>query len=168
MKDLLSGRFAIALVALLLCSSCSPGDREAEPNAAPPVATSILAEDASEAEDLPSPDIVLDGTEVFELTSFSVRPLDASAAGDYGAEQGGAALSVTLSRSGPAWQFVRTHQEPGEPQNRAVHDLQLSDGLMMSPDGNVIVRGTEEGVLVLERASDTIPADYWVHYLRRN
>ena len=138
----------IVLASLLLCASCSPGN--------------------GAAETLLSPDIVLDGTEVYELASFKLRPLDASAAGDYDAEQGGATQSVTLSLSGSVWQFVRSYQEPGEPLNRAVHELQLSSGLMMSSDGNVIVRGTEEGILVLERASDTIPADYWVHYRRSN
>jgi hypothetical protein len=43
----------------------------------------------------------------------------------------------------------------------------LKVGSLIASDGSVVVRGTPDGVLVLERASETIPPTYWVHYLRR-
>ena len=158
----------IALTIVLLCVSCESGDGDADPREVAQVTTTESATDISSAAALPSPDIVLDGTDVFELASFDLRPLDDSAAGQYGVEQGGAELSVTLSAAGTDWQLERTYQEPGEPLDQVVYDLKLSGGMLMSSDGKAMVRGTDEGILVLERKSETIPADYWVHYLRQN
>lgn len=158
------GRHLVALTAALLSLSCNPGEPAADDHGG---AEASVGSGAPESASLDSPEIVLDGTDVFEFTSFTLRPLSASAAGEYGAEQGGSELTLKLSPAGRSWRIERTHQEPGEPQDRAVYIVELRDGSLLSSDGNVVVRGTKDGVLVLERTSGTIPAEYWVHYLRR-
>jgi hypothetical protein len=161
-------RFLAVLTAALLSLSCNPEEPFAE---APDESASIEAPISSnnfESGSLGGPEIVLVGTDVFEFASFTVRPLDLSATGQYGVEQGGAELTLNLSPvGGRSWRVERTHQEPGEPQDRVVYNVELREGMMLSSDGNVVVLGTSDGVLVLERTSGTIPANYWVHYLRR-
>ena len=138
-------RIFIALSAVLLCMACTSPE--------PPLIPT-------------EPGIVLDGTEIFEIAVFKLRPLDESSVGEYGAEQGGAVLSLQLSLASGIWTAERIHQEPGDSEDRAVYMVALQDGLLRSPDEGVLIRGTQEGVIVLERASTIISAEYWVHYLR--
>ena len=162
---MIRGRHLAALAAALLSLSCNPAEPAAEHHEEAGAAVSAGARAGGSTA---APDIVLDGTDVFEFSTFSLKPLAAGSAGEYGAEQGGSLLTLKLTRAGGSWKVERTHQEPGEPQDRAVYTVKLSDGAMASSDGDVIVRGTKQGVLVLERKSETIPPDYWVHYLRKN
>ena len=164
---MIRGSRAVALLASLLCLTCGPSRPAGEDRNDPAlggISTASVPQDSGGAV---GPAIVLDGTDVVDFASYTLRPLDAGATGEYGAEQGGSVLSLRLSTTAGAWRAERTIQEPGEPEDRAVYDLTLRDGSLRAADGNVVVRGAGDGVLMLERASSAIPASYWVYYLRR-
>lgn len=113
------------------------------------------------------PESVLDGTNFGTLTDYPEEAIDASWAGSYGVEQGGAEVRFILQHVDDQWRFERLLGEPGEPVNRAEGVLGLSNGTLTAPDGSVTVRGTGRGVLVRERdPGDVLPPDTWVFYYR--
>lgn len=156
-----------ALMASLLCLTCGRGKPVVERGGEPALGESPAASVPQDSGSVAGPDIVLDGTDVVDFASYTLRPLDPGAAGEYGVEQGGSVLSLRLLFTDGTWRAERTIQEPGEPEDRVVYDLTLRDGLLSAAGGDVVVRGAEDGVLMLERTSTAIPASYWVYYQRR-
>jgi hypothetical protein len=88
--------------------------------------------------------------------------------GEYRAEQGGAELSVSLSRTDGAWDLRRSFAEPGEVPHRASHRCSVSGDALVSVDRTLFLRPTADGILLLElkSGSDAIPATHWTHYRR--
>ena len=163
---------------LLACGSSStdsgePTRRATGPTSPAPEPSPTAHEEVSEAPEAPEssegegPDTVLVATDVLPLARYPMRAIDASWAGDYGAEMGGAEVELTLRRAGDEWRFVRVHREPGEPANRATGALDLVHGSLRSADGSISIRGADEGVLVLEQVEHgPLPADIWILYFR--
>lgn len=60
--------------------------------------------------------------------------------------------------------------QPGGPLRGGAGGLtaERRGAALISTDGSLTIQGTEEGVLVLELNSgnDSLPPDYWVHYLK--
>jgi len=164
---MLSRQQLAALMGALVSLSCNLAAPLAENHGGPAAAKTPVGSNALDSAGLDGPELVLDGTDIFDFTSFTLRPLGPSAAGEYGDEQRGSELTLKLSPAGGSWRVKRTHQEPGEPRDQATYTVELRNGSLLSPNGNVVIRGTKDGVLVLERTSGTISADYWVHYLRQ-
>lgn len=158
-------RVALGISAVLLCMSCDAKDAGGRGTAPAPIARAVESERSQQVVD-EAPAKVLEGTDVVALASLRLRPLDASAAGAYRADQGGAESRLKISVGGGSWTVERIFQEPGEPPDRATYRVSLRDGVLSSPDGSVLLRGTEAGVLVFERDSDYVSPMYWVHYLR--
>lgn len=152
-------RLLLASVALFLCHGCVSQEVKAQNN------TDKVSESVLEVgQGVPA--IVLDGTDLYDLQSFALRPVTAQTQGSYYAEQGGSEISLTISRHNAGWQIIRSYREPGSKVQETRYSTSLKAGFLSSEEGEVFLYRTNEGVIVLERYADVIPADYWVHYLR--
>jgi hypothetical protein len=118
---------------------------------------------------LPSPEWVLDGTDMFSLSEMKLAPLPRHLEGLYGAEQGGAEVKVTIKRlKDGAWEVIREHREPGLPPDKKTYRIVRKGQRAVSANNAVRIQGTTEGIIMLELNSGTesIPADFWMHYVR--
>lgn len=148
-----------AVAALLLLASCS-GASDSEP-----------ANQAVETQrNLPSgPSWVLEGTDLVQLSDIRLTDFISPLAGTYLSEQGGAELRLSISAgSGDRIMVTRSYEEPGLSAKVRHYQTERKGPALVSSDGSLTVRGTEHGVLAHEAVSglDTIPPDYWIHYLR--
>lgn len=103
------------------------------------------------------PGDVLVGTDIVDSASFDDS--DASLAGQYLGETGGASLGAMINTNFAERQF----NEPGsEAHNRTFQPICI-DGPYLSAEG-LVVRRVTEGVLWLERDSgvEGLPADMWL------
>ena len=92
---------------------------------------------------------MLDGTDLLELGDLRRTHLPSQPGGRYGAEQGGSELSLSITGGANGrWTVERR------------------GAALISTDGSLT--GYRGGVLVLELNSgnDSLPPDYWVHYLK--
>lgn len=118
---------------------------------------------------LSEPAWVLDGTDLLPLADISLAPLPAQPAGKYRTEQGGAELYLSISGGiEGSWIINRTFQEPGVTPDIKTYKADRRSSALLSANEHLIIQGTKIGVLVLELKSgvESIPADYWIHYLR--
>ena len=150
--------FGLAL--LLLCNCAEPdGWLAGKPALA-----------AEQDEDrLGAPTWVLDGTDLLELGDLRRTDLPSQPGGRYGAEQGGSELSLSITGGADGrWTVERRYKEPGADAQVVTYTAERRGAALISTDGSLTIQGTEEGVLVLELNSgnDSLPPDYWVHYLK--
>lgn len=118
---------------------------------------------------LETPTAVLDGTDLVELNDLRRAELPPHLEGTYEAEQGGAVASVSITaQPGDRWLVERTYQEPELEAQTKDYVAERDGAAFVGIDGDLAIQGTEEGLLVLElnSGSDSIPPDYWIHYLR--
>jgi len=112
---------------------------------------------------------VLDGTDLVNIETLALRSLGTDIEGEYISEQGGSELSLTVIQKGDQWTIQRIYNEPEVGEEIKIYQTRLDDSALVSAEGDFFVRGTADGLLVLELKSgvDGIPADYWIHYLRQ-
>lgn len=116
------------------------------------------------------PDAVLDGTELIPLDTLRREAMSDRIAGRYGIEEGGAELTLTITpREDGAWTAERRFAEPGNKPQIARYRLERCGEALVSAKNDIVVQTTREGILVLELASgvESIPAEYWTHYVRK-
>lgn len=137
----------LALFALSACSTAEmPSDAHQSPDC------EALYPDVSHR-----PSDVLIGTDVADLTSFSQS--DVRLTGEYGAELGGATVTVSISDDA----LVRTFQEPGtEPDQRTFQPVCRSGSEVIAP--GMVARRVSDGLLYLEPSSGTggLPSNLWI------
>jgi hypothetical protein len=112
---------------------------------------------------------VLDGTDLINMDTLDFRSLGTNIEGEYISEQGGSELSLTVIQKGDQWTIQRTYNEPEADEEVKIYQTRFENSALVSAEGDFFVRGTTDGLLVLELKSgvDGIPADYWIHYLRQ-
>ena len=76
-------------------------------------------------------------------------------------------MSIT-GRADGRWTVERRYKEPGADAQVVTYTAERRGAALISADGSLTIQGTEEGVLVLELYSgtDSLPPDYWLHYLK--
>jgi hypothetical protein len=111
----------------------------------------------------------LDGTDLVDIKTLNLISFGTNIEGQYRSEQGGSELSLTVIQKGDQWTIQRIYSEPEVGEEVKVYQTRLDDSALVSAEGDFFVRGTTDGLLVLELKSgvDGIPADYWIHYLRQ-
>ena len=165
MRGVLIGRSTVLATVIAVLLGCAPSSAGAACNLAArqsPGGHGPLS--------LSAPDAVLDGTDLVALSAAGPRPLDSHIRGIYSAEQGGAVLRLTITpEKGGTWVVERRHKEPGSKPHTVRYRVEPCGQVLVSGRNDLVVRGAERGVLVLELASgvDSIGADYWIHYVRQ-
>jgi hypothetical protein len=128
------------------------------------------ASDAAQPEILlNAPTEVLDGTDLVELNDLRPAELPSPLEGTYQAEQGGAMATVSITlQTDDRWIVMRTYEEPELEAEVKEYVAERDGAALVGIDGDLAIQGTEEGLLVLELSSgsESIPAAYWVHYIR--
>ncbi len=155
-------RWALPLV-LLLLSGCS----ETAGVASDHPATTGQLDNAVASE----PGWVLDGTDMLPLADVLLEDLRPSPAADYWAEQGGSEITVTIIATADGfWAVKRVYREPGLDPHIRHYQTERSGQLLVSRSEGLTIQGTQEGILMLELKSgvESIPADFWIHYVRVN
>jgi hypothetical protein len=151
---------AVSLAILVACAQARDSGSESHPEAN---VGWVLAQNTAQ------PELVLDGTDLVELSTFTTGPLGEDVAGEYTSEQGGSVLTLSIARQDDThWTVERIYQEPELPEQKMSYLAEMRDGSLTSSNGDLMVKGTNEGVLVLELNSknEAIPPDYWIHYIR--
>jgi hypothetical protein len=112
---------------------------------------------------------VLDGTRVVPLESLPRMAIPPDPSGRYSAELGGAEVVLRIEPGpGGSWSVVRTYREPMLNPEVREYVVDLTDGVLGSEEEGLLLVGTAEGVLALEvdPGVETLPAEYWIHYVR--
>jgi hypothetical protein len=114
---------------------------------------------------------VLDGTDLIAMDQIPVVPFaPGEISGNYRSEQGGSILTLSIRRQGDMLEAERRYEEPGAEAAARLYTFPTtnSEGAA-SAQQDAFLRQTKEGVLLLEQRSEveSIPATYWVHYIRQ-
>lgn len=131
----------------------------------------VIAADAAQQTQVlrEAPTWVLDGTDLVELNELRSAELPPILQGTYRAEQGGAMVSLSIiAESGDRWIVKRIYEEPELEPEIKEYVAERRGAALTGIDDDLAIQGTAEGLLVFELNSgtDSIPPDYWVHYLR--
>jgi hypothetical protein len=152
----------LALAIVLGASACggSPEPEASPKKTSPPAPISW-----------PAVSSVLDGTDLIEIQDVTLVPFPSGdVSGNYSSEQGGSKLSLAVRRQGETLEVERRCEEPeGEPAARLYQFPTINDEGAVSAQQDAFLRQTKEGLLLLEQRSEveSIPATYWVHYIRQ-
>lgn len=116
-----------------------------------------------------APQIVLDGTDLVELTAFETVPVPDELAGSFGTETGGAEQTLEVTPVGPeTWRIERRISEPGAAPMAQRYEVRRVDGVLRDAGHTVELRATAHGVLMLETAAgEAVPGSYWTLYPAR-
>jgi len=160
-------RASIGLCVWILVSQAALGCSEEQPTTrtAPPQAQEQTAPAS------PSVDSVLEGTDLVPFSNLELVPLDpATARGSYVSEQGGSLLLLEIETTADGVNVRRTYQEPEQPDQTRNYTARIEGDGASAPSEGFYLRATRQGVLVLELSSqaDSVPKDYWVHYIRKS
>lgn len=161
----------LTLVIAFLCAiSCARAPNIETASKSAIVAPQSVESGAAGAE-WPTITSVLDGTDLVEIDKIGPAPFTAeSIAGMYRSEQGGSVLVLTIRREDDGIRVERQYQEPGAAKVVKTYHLapRASKGAA-TPSGDCYLQKTKEGVAFWEKSSgtDTIPANYWTHYIRQ-
>lgn len=119
---------------------------------------------------------MLDGTDLLELGDLRRTDLPSQPGAATGRSRGApscpfrspAGRTAAGRSSGATWTVERRYKEPGADAQVVTYTAERRGAALISTDGSLTIQGTEEGVLVLELNSgnDSLPPDYWVHYLK--
>jgi hypothetical protein len=110
------------------------------------------------------PELVLVGTDVVQLSSFSRVKVDVVKK-EYTAEFGGANLTLQINQNKNDKRITRIFKEPGMKQEINVYSPYCAKGGLISAE-NLKAIIVSDGLLLLEEKSgiDGIPGDLWVYY----
>ncbi len=117
-KSLQPWSWPLTLVAVLSAGACTDSSN-------PPQSTGGIQSSPSPISP-PAVSLVLSGTDVIDIQEAAPLPFTtATVSGDYGAEQGGAVLSLIVRRQGDTVDLERQYQEPGMANRARRYQLQL-------------------------------------------
>lgn len=118
----------------------------------------------------PEVSMVLDGTSIVDVADFALGTSSVDRlAGRYRSDQGGAEVIITVtSQPSGDWVVERVYAEPAAAPLTATYTVRRTPLGLADEKGSMYLQATREGVLALEHASgvDSIPASYWIHYVR--
>jgi hypothetical protein len=152
----------MALAILIALGACggSPEPETAPKKELPPAAISW-----------PAVSSVLDGTDLVEFQDITLVPFSTGdVAGSYISEQGGSKLTLAVRRQGETLEVERRYEEPeAQPAAKLYQFPTMNSEGAVSAQQDAFLRQTKDGLLLLEQRSDveSIPATYWVHYIRQ-
>lgn len=115
--------------------------------------------------------LVLDATDIINVSDLQLEAIDPDRLpGRYESEQGGSLLYliITLKDKG-SWIVERVYTEPSMQPVSKKYTIHKTDSGLADKKGHLILQKTREGLIVFEGNSglDTIPDDYWVHYIKQ-
>lgn len=147
--------FFCLLTILFISSSCSAQSDSAHSEQACNISFSSL-------EGLP--ELVLVGTDVVKLSSFSDAKVH-KIKKEYFAEFGGATLTLRFSQNRNDKKITRLFKEPGMKEEITIYSPYCAKERFISAE-NVKAIIVSDGLLLLEEKSeiDGIPSDLWVYY----
>lgn len=115
--------------------------------------------------------LVLDGTDLLEVSQLQLEKMDPDRLpGRYRSEQGGSILFLMITPQGmDAWTVERRYTEPEMKNLTRQYTVHRTEHGLASETGELVLRQTREGLIALEKNSgiDSIPASYWIHYIKQ-
>lgn len=110
------------------------------------------------------PELVLVGTDVVKLSSFSKAKVNKMKK-EYSAEFGGANLTLRISQNKNDKRITRIYKEPGMKEEITIYSPYCAKERFISAE-NLKAIMVSDGLLLLEEKSeiDGIPSDLWVYY----
>jgi hypothetical protein len=119
----------------------------------------------------PAVSMVLDGTDLVEMDKVNPEPSrEDSIGGAYRSEQGGSILTLSAQKDAGGIHIERQYQEPGAAKTVKLYQLlPVGEEGFASKTQEAFLKKTKAGVIFWEKNSgvDSIPATYWVHYIRQ-
>ena len=114
---------------------------------------------------------VLNSTDMRDLSDLQLDKMDADRLpGQYSSEQGGSVLFLIVTPQGKdTWIVERIYTEPATQNVSRQYTVHKTEYGLASKKGSLVLRQTKEGLIALEKDSglDSIPASYWIHYLKQ-
>ena len=113
--------------------------------------------------------LVLDGTDLIDIDEIKRVALGLkNIEGHYQTEQGGSILYLSISHKQDHWVIDRVYTEPAMPKASKQYQAKQHKFGLANDNASLVIQRTTEGVLVYEMdsGSESIPNEYWVHYLR--
>jgi len=120
---------------------------------------------------VPNTSQILDFTDILDISELNIENIELDRLpGKYISEQGGAVLSLHITPQGKScWIVERIYSEPSMlnvPKKYMTHKTDLG---LVDENASFFLRQTREGLIAFEQNSelDTIPNDYWIHYIKQ-
>ena len=120
---------------------------------------------------IPKTSLVLDATDLLDISDLQMENIDLDRLpGQYKSEQGGSILYLSIKQQNKdSWIVERVYTEPSMQRVSKKYTIHRTGFGLADKKGNLVLRQTREGLIVYESNSelDTIPTDYWIHYIKQ-
>ncbi len=120
---------------------------------------------------VPKTSQVLDATDLLDISGLQLESIDLDQLpGRYISEQGGSVLYLNITpQTKNSWIVERVYTEPSMQNVSKKYTIHRTGFGLADKKGNLFLRQTREGLIVYESNSelDSIPTDYWIHYIKQ-